>query len=268
MSTSRRSVMAGNWKMFKTVGEAVHFTEALSEAVSSRLGAAALPEIALCAPFTALAPLKATIDRLHAPFIPAAQNMESRDEGAFTGEISPAMLLDLGVRWVIVGHSERRQYFNETDETVQRKVLAALAHGMTPIVCVGEQLTERESGMTDRVVEQMVRAVVSEIEPSRLSELIFAYEPVWAIGTGKVCDAAEADRVCELIRYFAAEYAPAEGVRVLYGGSVKPDNIEGLMTRPNIDGALVGGASLEVNSFLSLIQAACQTSKPVSGAKP
>jgi len=255
--SNRRPVMAGNWKMFKTTGEAVAFVEALSQKVQSAgVDASHLPEIVICPPFTALAPVQATISRLQAPFITAAQNMESRDNGAYTGEVAPPMLLDLGVQWVVIGHSERRQYYNETDGTVAAKTIAALTHGMTPVVCVGELLEEREAGNTDRVIEQQVRAVMDMVASEDLPKIVIAYEPVWAIGTGKVCDAAEANRVCGLIRSYLEEAGQGIATRILYGGSVKPDNIEGLMAFPEIDGGLVGGASLEADSFFTLIQAA------------
>lgn len=256
MASTRRPIIAGNWKMFKTTQEAAAFTNALWQAVQPCVGAA-LPEIVICPPFTALATVKQTADSLKAPFIVAAQTMESRDNGAYTGEISPLMLLDLGIRWVVIGHSERRQYYNETDETVAQKTVAALKHGMTPIVCVGESLQEREAGQTDRVIEQQVRAVLSQISAADLPKIVVAYEPVWAIGTGKVCEAPEANRVCALIRRFLNEAGSGEQTRILYGGSVKPDNTQALMSQSDIDGGLVGGASLEPASFFGIIEQAC-----------
>lgn len=253
---TRRPIIAGNWKMFKTTQEAAAFTEALWQKVQPRVGAD-LPEIVICPPFTALTTVKQTAVSLKAPFIVAAQTMESRDNGAYTGEISPLMLLDLGIRWVVIGHSERRQYYNETDETVAQKTVAALRHGMTPIVCVGESLQEREAGQTDRVIEQQVRAVLSQVTAQDLPKIVVAYEPVWAIGTGKVCEAPEANRVCALIRRFLNEYGSGEQTRILYGGSVKPDNTQALMSQSDIDGGLVGGASLEPDSFFGIIEQAC-----------
>lgn len=255
MANTRRPIIAGNWKMFKTTQEATAFVEALWQKVQPHANAQ-LPEIVLCPPFTALSSVKAAFDKLNAPFIVAAQNMESRDNGAYTGEISPLMLNDIGINWVVIGHSERRQYFNETDDTVAAKTVAALKHGITPIVCVGELLQERENGLTDAVIEQQVRAVLTQINASELSKIVIAYEPVWAIGTGKVCEAAEANRVCALIRHFVGEYGSAAQTRILYGGSVKPDNTQALMTQSDIDGGLVGGASFEVASFFGIIEQA------------
>ncbi len=253
-NSQRRPIIAGNWKMFKTTPEAVAFTEALNKRVQ---GHATLPEILLCAPFTALTTVNDAIKKLNAPFAVAAQTMDHRDNGAFTGEISPLMLLDINVRWVLIGHSERRQYFNEIDDTVAAKTVAALKYGMTPVVCIGEELQEREAGLTDRVIEQQVRAVVDLIAPSELSKVVFAYEPVWAIGTGKVCEAEEANRVCKLIRTLIAEYGPAEQTRILYGGSVKPESTSALMSQSDIDGGLVGGASLDPDTFFAIIEQAC-----------
>ncbi|HEY9687117.1 MAG TPA: triose-phosphate isomerase [Coleofasciculaceae cyanobacterium] len=255
MASSRRPIIAGNWKMFKTTKEAADFTQALWQKTQPHVGVQ-LPEIVVCPPFTALQTVQNLASQLQTPFIVAAQNMESRDNGAYTGEISPLMLLDLGVRWVILGHSERRQYYNETDETVAEKTIAALKHGMTPIVCVGEQLNERETGNTDRVIEQQVRAVLEKMNSQDLPKMVVAYEPVWAIGTGKVCDATEANRVCGLIRHFLNEVGAGDQVRIVYGGSMKPDNAQALMTQPEIDGGLVGGASLEADSFFAIIEQA------------
>ncbi len=257
MSQSRQPIIAGNWKMFKTTGEAKAFVDALFKGVSSQLQSAQMPQIVLCAPFTALSTVKETVDGLKAPFIVAAQTMESRDSGAYTGEISPVMLQDIGVQWVVLGHSERRQYFNETDETVAQKTVAALHHGMTPIVCVGELLEEREAGSTDRIIEQQVRAVLSVVPAEELTRLVFAYEPVWAIGTGKVCEAPEANRVCALIRTILNESGAGDTVRILYGGSMKADNAQQLIQQSDIDGGLVGGASLDAASFTALIEQVC-----------
>lgn len=251
----RRPVMAGNWKMFKTTAEARQFTEALHNKVKA-LPQAELPEVILCPPFTALSVVKEVITRLKAPFALAAQTMESKDNGAYTGEVSPVMLTDVGVTHVVIGHSERRQYYNETDATVNAKTKAALAHGLTPIVCVGELLTERDAGKTDEVIRRQVEKALEGVSPADFETLIIAYEPVWAIGTGKVCEADEANRVCGLIRGVLNQLGNGSKTRILYGGSVKPDNVKGLMAQADIDGGLVGGASLEPDSFFQLIEGA------------
>jgi len=258
-SLRRRPIIAGNWKMFKTTGEAIAFTEALHKRLQAH-GADSLPEIVVCPPFTALAATQDAIRKLGAPIEIAAQTMDHHDNGAFTGEISPLMLLDLQLHWVVLGHSERRQYFNETDESVAAKTLAALKHGLTPIVCVGELLEEREANCTDAVIERQVRVVLKGLKPADFPKLVFAYEPVWAIGTGKVCEADEANRVCRLIRQIIGESGAAEQTRILYGGSVKPDNTPQLLRQSDIDGALVGGASLEADSFFSIIEQTCLVS--------
>lgn len=256
VSNQRRPIIAGNWKMFKTTPEAAAFTEALHKRVQAQ-PAGSLPEIVICPPFTALTTVRDAANKLNASFEVAAQTMDHHDNGAYTGEISPLMLLDINIRWVVIGHSERRQYFNETDKSVADKTVTALRYEMTPIVCVGELLQEREAGSTDRVIEQQVRAVLDQVEAKDLPKLVFAYEPVWAIGTGKVCEADEANRVCKLIRHIVSEYGSAEQTRILYGGSVKPDNTAGLMSQSDIDGGLVGGASLDPDSFFGIIEQAC-----------
>lgn len=250
----RRILIAGNWKMYKTTSEAKAFVEALANTISP-IPQSALPQVVIAAPYTTLATVKAAIDQHQVQAEVAAQNMESKHEGAYTGEISPAMLLDIGVKTVVIGHSERRQYYNETDESVNAKTLAALREHMTPIVCVGELLSEREAGQTDAVVERQVLEALKGIDANQFAKLVFAYEPVWAIGTGKVCESPEANRVCGLIRSILNRSGNGEAVRVLYGGSVKPDNITELLGQSDIDGALVGGASLDPASFFKLIEA-------------
>jgi len=245
--------MAGNWKMHKTTAETVAFLESLHAAVKG-LPKDGLPVVVIAPPFTALEIATKTIQHLNAPFLIAAQTMDSHDKGAYTGEISAAMLKDLGVNPVIIGHSERRQYFNETDVTVNAKTLTALANQITPIVCVGETLEEREANKTDDVIRTQVKGALKDIPAERYEHLVFAYEPVWAIGTGKTCEPDEANRVCGLIRSILDETGSGELTRVLYGGSVKPDNIKSLMSQSDIDGGLVGGASLEPDSFLALIE--------------
>ncbi|MEB3195605.1 MAG: triose-phosphate isomerase [Candidatus Sericytochromatia bacterium] len=250
MSSPRRPVIAGNWKMHKTMAEA----RDLSRALLAQLGPAELAaEVVLCPPFTALAAVSESIRGTALRL--GAQNMHWQTHGAFTGEIAPAMLVELGVSHVILGHSERRQYFAETDDTVARKVESALAHQLIPIVCVGETLTEREGGLTDNVVIVQVQRALQGRTAEEVAGLVFAYEPVWAIGTGKTCEAGEANRVCGIIRDTVGRLftpAAAAAVRVQYGGSVKAETIAEQMAQPHIDGALVGGASLEASSFAAI----------------
>jgi len=248
----RVPLIAGNWKMYKTVSEGVAFARELKEAVAGLDGV----EVAVCPSFTALAAVAGELSG--SAVAVGAQDVYWAEEGAFTGEISPAMLLDAGCRYVIVGHSERRQYFQETDENVNRKAGAALAHGLVPIVCVGELLLEREAGVTEEVVRRQTTGALKDLTPAQVAGLVIAYEPVWAIGTGRTATDADAQQVIALIRAqvresFGAE--AAERVRIQYGGSVKPDNAAGLMSQPDIDGALVGGASLKVESFAGIVRA-------------
>ncbi|HEY9723416.1 MAG TPA: triose-phosphate isomerase [Oscillatoriaceae cyanobacterium] len=249
MSTKRKPVIAGNWKMHTTLGTA----SALAEGVRDRIGAPDV-EVVICPPFTALSTVGQVV--ANSPVRLGAQNMNAHAKGAFTGEIAPDMLTDLGVTYVILGHSERRQLFGETDELVNAKVHAAIANGLVPIICVGETLEEREAAITDTVVIGQTQRALIGVAPERFAALIFAYEPVWAIGTGKTCDASEANRVCALIRDTLAKlssYEAAEQARVLYGGSVKPETIRAQMAESDIDGALVGGASLEAASFAAIV---------------
>lgn len=242
----RKPIIAGNWKMYKTVGEAVNFVDAFKEKTAGLSGV----EMVLCPPFTALA---AVARRLAGSGIElGAQNMHWAPEGAYTGEIAPGMLREIGCKYVILGHSERRQYFGETDELVHKKVRAALEHGLAPIVCVGERLEERESGQTEAVVRRQVEGALAGLAPQQVAGLVVAYEPVWAIGTGKTATPEDADSVHAYCRQVLASlYGEAEAKKmcIQYGGSVKADNAAALMAKPNIDGALVGGASLKVESF-------------------
>jgi triosephosphate isomerase (TIM) len=251
MNPHRKPLMAGNWKMYKTAQEARTFVEHLGRLLHNQ-PAKELPDIVLCPPFTALSTIKEVLSNTGLPIVLGAQTMAAQEEGAFTGEISVGMLLEFQVRYVILGHSERRQYFNETDDSVNPKIATALRAGLTPIVCVGESLAQREAEETDSWVHGQVVAALKGFSHEDRSRMVFAYEPIWAIGTGKVCEAPEANRVIGLIR----QAAETPQLRVLYGGSVKPDNIEGIMAQPEIDGGLVGGASLEPESFFKLIQAA------------
>ena len=245
----RRKLIAGNWKMYKTVAEAVALVEEIKQGVSGA------PSDALVAPpFTALAAVVAAAKG--SPVAVAAQNMHFEKEGAFTGEVSAPMLRDTGVTHVILGHSERRQYFAETDDGVARKTKVALASGLTPISCVGETLAEREAGRTMEVVGRQTDKILDAVTADEAKRVVIAYEPVWAIGTGKVATPEQAQEVHAFIRSrIAAKHGQpvASVLRVLYGGSVKPDNVKGLMALADVDGALVGGASLKADSFLKLV---------------
>ncbi|XKH50705.1 triose-phosphate isomerase [Chryseomicrobium palamuruense] len=248
----RKPVIAGNWKMFKTVEEAHDFWNAASSATID----ASKVDAVICAPFLQLPALveAAKGSSIHI----GAQNMHQEKEGAFTGEISGDMLKDIGVTHVVIGHSERRQYFNETDETVNLKTKAALDLGLTPIVCVGESLAQREAGETETVVSKQVAEAFEGLTESEVEKTVVAYEPIWAIGTGKTATADDANQVCQAIRETLLDLhgeEAANATRILYGGSVKPANIEELLGKDDIDGALVGGASLEADSFLQLVEA-------------
>jgi triosephosphate isomerase len=238
--------------MYKTVDEALDFVNALAET--------AIPdgvEAVLCAPFTALPALVPAAEKCGIGI--GAQNVHWEKEGAFTGEVSVPMLAALGVKYVIIGHSERRAYFAETDGTVNLKVKAALSGGLIPIVCVGETLKEREGDRTQETVGRQVRQAFAGLSPAEMETVIIAYEPVWAIGTGKAATAEDAEEVIRFIRGTVAELfggETAEKVRIQYGGSVKPENVGTFLSQPDIDGALVGGASLEPHSFLKLVNAA------------
>ncbi len=258
----RTPIIAGNWKMNKTIAEGTAFIKTL--------GANLTPEqtqalnVVLFPSFVGLETLQQTVQKQASSIAIGAQTMESHDKGAYTGEVSPVMLSELKIQWVIVGHSERRQNYNETDTTVAEKTNAALANGMIPIVCVGESLEQREAGQTDAVVTNQVNAVWQTLDPSRQEKVVFAYEPIWAIGTGKTCEAPEANRVCGLIRSQLG--STGDQVRVLYGGSVKPGNIEALMSEPDIDGGLIGGASLDPDDFFQMIQATVKLSQSLVNA--
>jgi triosephosphate isomerase (TIM) len=246
----RRPVIAGNWKMYKTQTEARAYFSALAPLVQGCVHC----DIIIAPPFTALA---AAVEAAKGTAISiAAQDMHGEPEGAFTGEVSAAMLVEAGCRAVIIAHSERRQFFGETDESANIKVRAALAAGLTPILCVGELLAEREGGKTEEVLKRQFSGGVAALTAAEFSRIILAYEPVWAIGTGRTATpemAAEAHRF--LRQQAAASFTPerAAGLRILYGGSVKPDNIKGLMAQVEIDGALVGGASLQAEAFASIV---------------
>ena len=247
----RKAVIAGNWKMYKTRKQAQAFMEAFVPKVAGVTHC----EVILAPPFTAL---PAVVDMAQGTRIGvAAQNMHWEKEGAFTGEISAEMILDLGCRSVIIGHSERRQYFGETDKTVELKVKAALVAGLSPIVCIGETLPERQSGDMESVLKQQISRGLSALTVEEFSRILVAYEPVWAIGTGQTATPAIAAAAHRFIRQQVSEQFTAESagqLRILYGGSVKPENIRALMAEDDIDGALVGGASLDPQSFASIVK--------------
>lgn len=246
----RKPIIAGNWKMYKTITEARDLVRELKQLLADVDSV----EIVVSPPFTALGAVVAELQGSNISV--AAQNMYWEDAGAFTGEISPSMIKDIGCTFVIVGHSERRQFFNETNATVNKKVKAALKAGLTPIVCVGETLAEREFGTTTKIVEQQIREGLAGLSPQEMENIVIAYEPVWAIGTGKTATPEQAEEVHQLIRSLIAQNtgAAARTIRILYGGSVKPDNIDALMAQPDIDGALVGGASLKADSFVRIVR--------------
>ncbi len=254
----RPILIAGNWKMHKTQAEARQFLREFGSALqASSSGSTSQRQIVLCVPFTDLAVVAE--ETRGSGIAVGAQNLHWEDQGAFTGEISGPMLAELGVRYVIVGHSERRQYFGETDETVNRRLAAAQRHGLTPILCVGESWQQREQGLTESwIVGQLDRALPG----IDLRNLVIAYEPIWAIGTGKTCAAAEANRVIGLIR----QHLGADHLPILYGGSVKASNIDELMAQPQIDGVLVGGASLDPQEFARIVN--FQALTPAAAAAP
>jgi triosephosphate isomerase len=245
----RTPVMAGNWKMYKTARQAAETIRSLAEAVKGVQGV----EVVICPPFTAL--WAAVEAAKGSPVAIGAQDCYWEKEGAFTGEVAVPMIADLGCSACIVGHSERRQFFGETDATVDRKVEAVLGAGLTCIACIGETLQEREAGQTFAVLERQVRNGLARHLAS--PKLIVAYEPVWAIGTGKTASPAQAQEAHAFIRQVAAQVASAtaaQAVRILYGGSVKPDNVAQLMAQPDVDGGLVGGASLDAASFAKIVR--------------
>ncbi len=247
----RKPIIAGNWKMNKTVAEAKEFVQNLPELPSSEE-----VDTVICAPAIQLdALVSANVEGLNI----GAQNAYFEESGAFTGETSPAALKDLGVKYVVLGHSERREYFHETDEDVNKKALAVFKNDMTPIICVGETLEQREGNEFEAVIGQQVSAALKGFTEEQVKQAVIAYEPIWAIGTGKSATSQDAQDSCQFVRSVVAKdfsQEAAEAVRIQYGGSVKPDNIKEYMAQPDIDGALVGGASLEVESFVKLLEGA------------
>jgi len=243
----RKPIIAGNWKMYKTAQEGVAFISQLAPQVAD----VKETTMVICAPFPALFPMTEIAKNSNINI--GAENLYWEDEGAFTGEVSAPMLAAIGCTYVIIGHSERRQYFGETDATVNKKVFAALKHNLLPIVCVGETLAEREQGVTFEVIKRQVTLGLANLTPPAWEKIIIAYEPVWAIGTGKTATPAQAQEVHAYVRnLLPKEIAPK--TRILYGGSVKPDNVKELMAQADIDGGLVGGASLKVDSYVKLVK--------------
>lgn len=243
----RTPIIAGNWKMFKNEAEAVDFARKLKSLVrdvSDRI-------IVICPPFPVLS--KVCDELCDSNIGLGAQNLYWEDQGAFTGEVSAKMLKSVGCKYVIIGHSERRQYFGETDETVNKKLLKALEQRLSPIVCIGERLEQREKGETFKVVETQIKGGFKNISVEHWDNIVIAYEPVWAIGTGKTATPEQAQEVHAYIRKLLPKEV-TEKTRILYGGSVKPENIKALMSQTDIDGALVGGASLKVDSFEKIIK--------------
>lgn len=247
----RKPIIAGNWKMYKTISEGRSLVKGVIDELSGFNGV----EVVFCPPFTALSAVKELV--AGTPFGLGAQDLYWKEQGAFTGEISPLMLKDIGCDYVIIGHSERREHFGETDQTVNAKVKAALAAGIKPIICVGETLAQREAGETQSLIKRQTEGALQGIEAKAIPQIVIAYEPIWAIGTGKSSNGTDANEVIGLIRKTVAGLfgnEPAQQMRIQYGGSVKPENIKEFMDQPEIDGALVGGASLEVESFTKIIR--------------
>lgn len=250
----RKPIIAGNWKMNGTIASGSILIEAFNNVLE---GMDLSCDVVVCPPFTALE--RAVILTRNTAIEVGAQTMDYHDAGAFTGEISSLMLTEVGVSYVIIGHSERREYYGETDETVNAKIKSAFRHNLIPIVCVGESLEQREAGHTLEWITSQLKGALQDIPKGQVSQLIIAYEPIWAIGTGKTATAAQAETVCKSIRdYIRSVYGHdvSDRVRIQYGGSVKSDNSKQILGQPNIDGALVGGASLVVDDFVEIIKAA------------
>lgn len=254
----RKTIIAGNWKMYKTITQAIELANALKREFFNLDGI----DIVLCPPFTALSEVAEIINDSNIQL--GAQDVYWLDEGAFTGEVSPLMLKDIGCQYVIIGHSERRQYFAETNETVNKKLKAALLHSLTPIMCVGETLAEREAGQTFKVLDDHIQNGLKDISEEEAIKIVIAYEPVWAIGTGINATPIQAEEAQKYIRDLLIKMynkEVAESIRIQYGGSVKPENISELILQPDVDGALVGGASLTVESFAAIVKKAGSTKK-------
>ena len=246
---ARKKIIAGNWKMNKTPSEAVALVEELKPLVANEE-----VDVVFCVPAIDIVPVVEAAKGTNIQV--GAENMYFEESGAYTGEISPNMLVDAGVKYVVLGHSERRDYFGETNEDVNKKVLKAFEHGITPIMCCGETLEQREQGVTMDFIRQQVKVGFQGVTADQAKTAVIAYEPIWAIGTGKTCDSVEANRVIAMIRNVVKEVSSekaGDAIRILYGGSVKPSTIEEQMSQSDIDGALVGGASLKADSFNEII---------------
>lgn len=249
----RKKIIAGNWKMNKTVAESIELVEELQRLHADQTAV----DVVVCPPYTSLKSVSDILSNTQIHL--GSQNISAEDSGAYTGEISHEMLKELYVRYVIIGHSERREYFQESDDLINRKVLKALEKNLKPILCVGESLEQRESGITEEVVEKQIRLGLRDINPDMYSDVVIAYEPVWAIGTGKTATAQQAQDVHYFIRCLIKEMVGLDAsnvVRIQYGGSMKPSNAEELLSQSDIDGGLIGGASLDAVSFGSLIESA------------
>ena len=247
----RRPLIAGNWKMFKTGPEAVETADRLANLLSTPIDV----DVMIAPPFTALSTVSDILKKTRISL--GAQNIFWEEEGAYTGEVSASMLVSAGCRYVIVGHSERRQYFGETDDTVNKKIMAAVKNNLIPVMCIGESETERESQETFSVLDRQVQEGLKGFSADEMETLVVAYEPVWAIGTGKTATADQAQEVHQFLRMILEKKFGnklAKSIRILYGGSVKPDNITELMTMPDIDGALIGGASLDPETFSKIVK--------------
>jgi triosephosphate isomerase len=255
----RKPMIAGNWKMYKTPNEAVILAQGITDLLGDDRHIANAVDAVVCPPFVDLKPVSTVIEFDNSTLKLAAQNVYWETEGAFTGEVAPGMLAEIGCSYCVVGHSERREYFGETDETVNRKVKALFSAGITPIVCCGETLETRDAGDTETFVRAQIRNGLEGITAEQAQAIVIAYEPIWAIGTGRIPTPEAANDICRSIRatvgaLFGAE--AAQSVRVLYGGSAKPENIMLFMPEPDIDGALVGGAALKADSFYAMVKTA------------
>jgi len=249
----RKKVIAGNWKMYKDVNESIEFVK---ELVLKQNSIPDNVDVIICTPFTSLYAVSQIVK--DSKVMLGAQNMFYEDQGAYTGEISPLMLKSTGCKYVILGHSERRTYFGETDDIVNKKVKKAIEKDLTPIMCIGETLQERESGITNQIVEKQVRGGLNGLSPEEISKVIIAYEPVWAIGTGKTATPSQAQDVHKFIRDLISKISNdkvASSLIIQYGGSMKPENAKELLSQPDIDGGLIGGACLKVDSFYGIITA-------------